>query len=128
MRQAGSIKVLVIDDAVETRTRLCTLLVEQAGVQAIGCESTQVDLLRRTAELRPDCIVIDVPVRNSKGFELLAALRLVDGCSALLIVLTNNSSEDLRVRCRAIGVDHFLIKATEFERMVDLVRSLGSDA
>lgn len=117
-------KVLVIDDAVDVRERLCQLLAEQAGADAVGSSANRDEALRYVSELRPACVVIDVPVHDMAGFDLVSALRNFDrGC--LLIVLTNHATEEFRQRSIIAGADHFLAKSTEFDRVAELVRTLG---
>jgi two-component system OmpR family response regulator len=123
----ASSKVLVVDDAVEIRNRLCAMLADQAHVEAVGCSTARVDALREFSKLCPGCVVIDVPVRDSTGFELVAALRELDD-QCLIVVLTNHATEEFRRRSIQAGADHFLAKSTEFERVVELVHALQGEA
>jgi DNA-binding response OmpR family regulator len=116
-------KVLVVDDAVEVRRRVCSLLAEQASTVVVGCAATADEVIRHFVELGPGCVVIDVPVHDPAGFELLGALRSIDR-SCVLISLTNHATEEFRLRSLGAGADHFLEKSTEFERVAELVRGL----
>jgi two-component system, OmpR family, response regulator len=117
-------QVLVVDDAATTRDRLCAWLVE-AGMQ-VAVSTADPDAALGCAEaLRPDCIVIDVPVHDASGFSLLSELRgRCPGC--MVIVMMNNLTDEVRRQCAAAGVRHCLDKASEFERVIDVVRDLGA--
>ena len=113
--------VLVVDDAIETRDRLCAMLIEQVGADAVGCAADAGAVVALLAARRPAAIVIDVPVHDPAGFELLATLRRLAPTS-VVIMLTNHTTDEFRNRSRAAGVDHFLVKAAQFEQVVELVR------
>lgn len=117
-----SFKVLVVDDAEETCERLCTLLLERLGANTIGCAGTHPSLEEVALTFRPDCIVFDPPFHDRRGFEVLDRLRGLNGHPPLLIVLTNDRSQEIREACIKVGVDHVLDKSTEFERVVELIR------
>lgn len=116
--------VLVVDDAWPTRERLCRLFADVAGVKASGCGATVAEVLPRLARLRPRCVVIDVPVHDSTGFELLDQVRQ-NSAQCAVVVLTNHLSEEFRRRGVAAGVELFLEKSTEFERVLELVKDIG---
>lgn len=117
------ITVLVIDDALPTRERLCALIREQSSATVVGCPARREEVDRLLTDLKPRCVVIDVPVHDPVGFALLASVRraVADG---VVIVLTNHETEELRRRSAELGVDHFLMKSLEFERVGEIVRAL----
>lgn len=118
--------VLVVDDALPTRERLCRLVADISGVKASGCGATMSEVLPRLVDLRPRCVVIDVPVHDSAGFELLEQVRQ-NSAECAVVVLTNHMSEEFRCRGRAAGVELFLDKSTEFEHVLELVKHIGRE-
>lgn len=121
---AKETRVLVADDAATTRERLCTMLSEMTDVRAFGCAADRSVLLDRAAALRPACIVIDIPIHDGAGYELVGALRAQDQ-ERVIVVLSNHATEEFRQRSVDAGADHFLTKSTEFEHIMDIVRPLG---
>lgn len=108
-------RVLLIDDAAPTRERLCAWMAEE-GFTVVGCAAEREEILRRFAQVRPDCVVFDVPLHDPCGFALLVELRRrCAGC--LLIVLTNELTDEVRRRCADAAVQHVLDKSTEFDRV-----------
>jgi DNA-binding NarL/FixJ family response regulator len=123
LREATT-RVVVIDDAITTRARLEDLFSEVPGVSVAGCHADRRVALRMCSKFAPRCVVIDVPLRNPSGLDLLATLRReVPNCT--LIVLTNQVTESIAQRMETLGVDHFLGKITDFERAIAIVRSLA---
>lgn len=121
-RSKGS-RILVVDEAKTTRERVCAMLAEVEGVEVVGCSPQPEAIMPRLEASRPDCVVIDVPARGPEGFELLREVReRAPQCK--LIVLTNHVSDEFRLRSEGAGADHFLSKAHEFEKLIDLVRAL----
>ncbi len=115
--------MLVVDDAVAPRDRLCALLVEGAAAQVEGTAADTTVVMARMLAFQPHCVVIDVPVAGPSGFELLEAVTTV-GVARLVIVSTNQTSEELRRRCLSLGAHAFLAKSTDFERITGLVSAL----
>lgn len=122
-RPAPSI-VLVVDDAIDVRTRLCALLSEQCGATAVACSASATQaVLEEARAVRPHCVIVDAPTRDASGFQLLAMLRAVlPRC--LLIALTNHVTEEFRERSLLAGADFFFGKSTDLDRVVELVRTL----
>jgi DNA-binding NtrC family response regulator len=117
-------KVLVVDDAVAVRDRLCAWLAED-GVETVACATRRELILAHMASLRPGCVVIDVPLHDRSGFELLFELQgRFPACR--VIVIMNELTCEMRKRCADAGVRHCLDKATEFERVSALVRAVGA--
>lgn len=113
--------VLVVYDSKPTRERLCALLAEIPGVAVLGTDTGGRRTLGVLERIAPDCIVFGMPTRDSSGIALLGHLR--HRCrGSLLIVLSSDPSVELECRVRSAGADHFFETATEFERVIDLVR------
>lgn len=117
-------RVLVVDDAEPTRERLRAWLAD-AGVETVACAAQREVVLELVRGLQPRVVVIDVPVRDHSGFDLLFELRSrCPGC--MVIVMMNELTDEIRRRCAAGHVHHCLDKSTGFERVVDLVVEHGA--
>lgn len=125
MRPKGVTRVLIVDDGAATRERMSRLLREQLGASVVGCAASREEAAELARVQGPDCIIVDLPVHDPGALQLLEALRRVSGHPPLLVVLTNETSEELKRRSLDMGVDYYLNKATEFERVVELVGALG---
>lgn len=118
-------QVLVVDDCVATRARVCGMLTE-LGLEPFPSPAYAPAVLHAIAQRAPRCVVIDVPVKDRGGLQLLSSIRAAcPGC--LVIVLTNHHGPELERTCREHGVDHFLDKSTQFERVAELVAAFGEE-
>jgi DNA-binding NarL/FixJ family response regulator len=115
--------VLVVDDASAFASRMIRLLTELPGVRARACLANAGDALECLRVEPVECLIIDVPVKDSTGFELLSALR--KACPrAVLLVVTNQTDWELQRRGEQLGIDGYFEKATDFERVLEIVRGL----
>ena len=129
-------RVLLVDDSVVVRRVIARVIdadcsLELAGVARDGCEA-----LRKTAELRPDVVVLDLEMPVMDGFAALAALRRTDphlpiivfshmtasGAAATLDALTLGASDfALKPRADGIGLAEEHIRADLLPRILALV-------
>ena len=88
--QPASLVALVVDDSFAARHRVATLL-RLGGWQvhqAVGTEGA----LRVAAEVRPDLVVTDMPMRNGHGATLLRKLREQGSTAHFLVVTKRRTS------------------------------------
>jgi DNA-binding NarL/FixJ family response regulator len=114
------LSVLVVDDSAIVRERLRGLLAEDPCVRqvieaATGAEAWQ--LFQRHA---PDAVLLDIHLPDNSGLDVLDRIKRASP-SGLVIVLTNLLDPIFREETQRRGADHFLHKATEFERVPDLL-------
>ena len=83
----AALGVLIVDDNLlflkAARDRL-----EQGGLRVVGVAANSAEALRRTEELRPEVVLVDVMLGSESGFELarrLTARHQNDGPAVILI-------------------------------------------
>ena len=82
----------------------------------------------RALEGRFDVVLMDLQMPGTDGFEGVRRIRAAEGPDDHLpvIALTASTTEDVRERCRAAGMDGFLTKPLSFDRLgVELGRWTG---
>ena len=115
--------VLLVDDSARVRARLAAMLGEIDGI--FVREAGTVDQARE--ELREksfQVVVLDLHLPGKNGMELLAELHEV-APECELIVLSNESSEQVRRACLERGATRFLDKSREFALLGSVVRELA---
>lgn len=118
-----SLRVLVADDAAPTRERLRAWLAE-VGIEATACAARRDSIFGCIEALEPGCVVVALPPHDHEGLPLLSDLRA--RCpECMVIVMTNDLSDEWRRRCAAMKIQHCLDKVRDFERVVELVRVWG---
>jgi len=117
------LKVFIADDSDEVRERLRGLVSEVENVTVVGEASDGVEALRGIDASRPDAVILDIRMPHLNGFDVLDELHFLDA-NPVVIVLTAFAYRQYRDRCLKAGAAHFFDKATEFERIADVLVGL----
>jgi DNA-binding NarL/FixJ family response regulator len=85
--------VLIVDD---NRLFLETArdLLEGEGLRVVGLAATAAQALQRTAELRPDIVLVDITLGDESGFDLARRLAELDRGGAVVILISTHSEAD----------------------------------
>lgn len=128
MQSVGTnlIKVFLVEDSPPIRLRLATMLAKIDGVCVVGEADNAPSAIQGILRTRPHSVVLDIKLVAGSGIEVLRRVRPVEP-TINFIVLTNNADEQYRKVCMAAGANHFLDKASEFEKVKALVSSFEHD-
>jgi DNA-binding NarL/FixJ family response regulator len=117
------LKVLIVDDSPLIRERLKRMLSELEQVEIVGTAEDGDEALRLFEEIQPAFVLLDLEIPRRNGLEVLREIRR-RAKPCVVVMLTNYDLPDLRNACLCAGADFFLRKSTEFERVVEIVRTL----
>lgn len=113
-------RILLVDDAAETRQFLASSILEPEGYEVKTAGSSQ-EALSILAAFQPDLIISDYLMPGQTGLELLEALhaqkRLIP-----FILITAEGSETLAVRALRLGVRNYLNKPFEIDDFLAAIR------
>jgi DNA-binding NarL/FixJ family response regulator len=70
-----NLKILVVDDHALMREAVRAIIHEADGIELVGEAETAAQALRRTAELAPDVVLLDLGLPDSEGLACLEALK-----------------------------------------------------
>ncbi len=120
-------RVLLVDDHPLMRRGIHQLLSFERDFEVIADVSNGSDAVAKNHELAPDLVLLDLNMKGMSGLDTLKALR-TDGCDAKVVILTvSDSPADIEAIVQA-GADGYLLKDTEPEELVRLLRgSLNGD-
>jgi DNA-binding NarL/FixJ family response regulator len=118
------VKVLVIDDASHVRARFVAMLAAIRGVSVIEA-GTAADALAALRAHAPSVVVLDLHMPDQSGVALAPWIRR-EFPDALLIVLTNDATDQHRRQCLASGADAFFDKSGEFETVIRMVAGIAA--
>lgn len=118
-----TVRVLLVEDSRVLAERLRESLdglenVEVAGV--VADESAAVEAVRAQAI---DVIVLDLQLKEGTGFGVVQRL---GKSRPKVIVFTNYMLPEYQRRARALGVEYFLNKSLDYERLPLLIQELGA--
>ena len=118
-----TLRVLLADDQVLIRSGFAALIGSADDLEVVGEAGDGAEAVRRTRELHPDVVLMDIRMPGTDG---LAAARAVTGAPDLadvkVIVLTTFEADDYVLEALRSGASGFLSKSVEPEELLDAIR------
>lgn len=114
---APDLSVLLVEDSPRIAERVRELLLE-AGVHVLATVEDEVSAIRALREQHVDLLILDLQLKTGTGFGVLEAL---GAARPTTIVMTNYPLPQYQERVRSFGVEHFLNKAMDFEKLPEIV-------
>lgn len=68
------LRVMIVDDEAPARARLRQMLAAHPGVEVVAEAETGVEAMEKTAEHRPDLLLLDIQMPGATGIDLAASL------------------------------------------------------
>ena len=124
MKAKRLLSVLLLDDSDLIRSRLCSLVREVSEVRFVELCRDVPEALQACETVKPDVAIIDLRLPSGSGIEVVDHLKAtLPAC--VIIVLTSLAGADVRRACLDAGANYFFNKATEFERVAEVLTSLA---
>jgi two-component system chemotaxis response regulator CheY len=117
--------ILVVDDSASIRQAVATCL-RAAGYRVVEAGDGR-EALERAATECFELVVTDLNMPRLDGLGLVAGLRALPAYRAVpMLMLTTESSDDMKARGRAAGATGWLVKPFDPQRLLDMAgRLLG---
>jgi len=117
-------RILYIDDEEDLRTLIQTqLLLEGYTVDVAGDGKSALAMILQAPY---DVVLLDLHLPDMIGPELLEDLNLRN-VPLNVIVLSGDTSEDARVKCKTLGVKQFLHKPFHYKELASSIQRALSD-
>jgi DNA-binding NarL/FixJ family response regulator len=120
-------KVFIADDSVQIRERLMEMLSELPEIEIIGEAGGVPEAIRDIWKLNPDVVILDIRMSGGNGMKVLKEVKK-NKSHQVVIMLTNYPYPQYRKKCMDLGADHFFDKATEFEKVTEVLGQLIQDS
>jgi DNA-binding NarL/FixJ family response regulator len=117
------LRVLIADTGSSTNDGLTALLSDFPGLSVFGCTQEPGKVLALVTALRPEVVILDLAADFTPGLKTLKQIKRLPH-APIVIALLPLDLEPLRTEAAAAGADYHLVKATECDRLLDLVCSL----
>jgi DNA-binding NarL/FixJ family response regulator len=119
-----AVRILIVDDIPCVRRAIRSLLEEDPGVRVVGEAGDGSEALKRTMDLSPDVVLMDINMPIMDG---LFATRLIHGLPnpPRVLVMTESDDELYTRRAFEAGAGGFLHKKNLTERLIATVRSVA---
>lgn len=121
------LKVLAIDDSRTIRDLLRQTI--EAADFTYHCAEDGVLGVAKFAEVQPDVVITDINMPNMNGFGVIDALRnRPDPVRVPILVLTTESSADLKARARDAGATGWIVKPFDDTALINVLRRVTGSA
>jgi CheY-like chemotaxis protein len=114
--------ILLVEDSPRIADRLRELL-EIAGLNRVATVDNESSALRALRETPVDLLILDLQLKAGTGFGVLEA---AGATRPPTIVITNFALPQYRERARRLGIDYFLNKERDLERLPQIVAGFCS--
>ncbi|MET7696447.1 response regulator transcription factor [Streptomyces sp. NPDC005485] len=117
--------VLVVDDQPLQRYGFRVLLESIPDTEVVGEAAHGAEAVRKTAELRPDVVLMDVRMPGMDGIEATRRITAAGGRSRVLVLTTFDLDEYVHAALRA-GASGFLLKDARPEELLAGIRAVAA--
>ena len=119
------IRILIADDHALLRRGLVTLLKYQKDFSIIGEAANGEDAVRKTIELKPDVVIMDLSMPVLDGVEASRQIRAAQPAARILILTTFGTSVDVARAVKA-GASGALVKDSDDDDLLAAIRTVAS--
>ena len=119
-----SLRVLVVDDNVDTVTTLSMLVQESGHEVRTAYDGSAV--LEAALDYRPNVVLLDIGLPGLNGFEVAKRLRQQPTLkNIVLVAMTGYGQESDRKRSQEAGFDHHLVKPGDFGKVLQILATVS---
>ena len=122
----ATIRVFIIDDFEPWRRAVHSILGQAEDFEVIFETSEGLEAVRKSAELQPDVVLLDIGLPDLNGLEAARQIRRVSPDSKI-IFLTSHDRADLAHEALRIGASGFVIKSDAARDLLLAVNSVMRD-
>ena len=112
MRGALPLRVLVVDDSVFNRRSIGEILAQSPEIEVVGKAADGEEALRLVANLKPDCITLDLEMPRMDGFTFLRIL--MTKMPTPVVVVSSYSQKENVFKALELGALDFVAKPERF--------------
>jgi DNA-binding NarL/FixJ family response regulator len=116
--------VLIVDDQPLQRMGFRMVLESEPGISVAGEAENGIEAVRRTAELSPDVVLMDIRMPGMDGIEATRRITASGGRSRVLVLTTFDLDEYVYAALRA-GASGFLLKDARPDELLSGIRAVA---
>ena len=113
--------VLLVEDSPRIAERLRELLMQTSGVQVLATVVDEPSAIQALRDLPVDLLILDLQLKIGTGFGVLES---IGAHRPTTVVMTNYALPQYRERAKQLGVEFFLNKEKDFERLPEIVAGI----
>jgi len=120
------LRVLIADDTAAIRESLSALVKRLEDVEIIGLAENGAQALEMIRSLKPDVATLDIRMPGANGIKVLETIQK-EQLGVVVTVLTGLDEAEYRNKCLSLGAKHFFHKATEFEKVIEVLKQYAAN-
>jgi PAS domain S-box-containing protein len=121
---APSLRVLVVDDNVDTVTTLAMLVKESGNEVRMAYDGSAV--VEAALDYRPSVVLLDIGLPGLNGYEVAKRLRQQPTLkNIVLVAMTGYGQLSDRQRSQEAGFDHHLVKPGDFAKVLQILANIS---
>ena len=118
-------RILIVDPNVEYCKSLERVIREEKDMDSVGYACDGTEALKKTADLKPDVILLELVLPGLDGLEVLSRLGET-GCSPRVIVISGFYNSKVVADCSERGAEYFLPKPCDTATILSRIRQIVS--
>jgi DNA-binding NarL/FixJ family response regulator len=122
--EKGSIRVLIVDDDPMFLDAVEALVQRVEGIEVVGRAANGEEALRRTAELLPDVVTMDLEMPVMNGAEATRIIAAYFGIP--IVLLTGSGSSEAIQEALAAGAVAHVVKSNAWGSLVPTLRAAAA--
>lgn len=127
MASTDKIKVIIVDDILETRETIRRALQLEPSVEIVGVARNGQEAIELVDESRPDVVIMDINMPDMDGITATEAIRRKVPYTQVVILSVQNDPGYMR-RAMLAGARDFLSKPPDIDELIAAVRRAGAMA
>jgi DNA-binding NarL/FixJ family response regulator len=118
-----TLRVLLVEDSPVLAERLRESIDCLENIEVIGVVADESSAVAAARQQHADVIVLDLQLKEGTGFGVVQRLGKT---RPKVIVFTNYMLAEYKRRASALGIEYFLNKSRDYERLPQLIQELGA--
>ena len=115
-------RVLLVEDSPVLTDRIRETFATLDGVELVAAVADESSAVEAAKSNGIDAIILDLQLKQGTGFGVVERL---GSRRPTVIVFTNYVLPEYRRRAKALGIEYFLNKSSDYERLPQLIQELG---
>ena len=112
---------LIVDDHAVVRAGIRSLLEGQPDLEIVGEASGGEEAIQKTAELRPQLVLMDIAMPGMSGIEVTRRIKK-DFPNTMILVLTMHDDEEFFFPVLRAGASGYVLKEVEPQDLLNAIR------
>lgn len=118
----AALRVLLVEDSPRLAERMRGLVERHDSAKVVHIAEDENSAILAVREHNADVMILDLQLRRGNGFNVVRAL---GGSCPTTIIMTSYALPMYRARAKELGVEYFLDKAVDFDRLIDILAEIG---